>query len=330
MERPAWPALVPRTPKGWTGPEEVDGQKVEGSYRAHQVPLPGVRANDAHRAQLERWMRSYRPGELFDDDGRLRPEIAALNPVGERRMGATPHADGGELLRDLRLPDFTPFAVDVPEPGSGPVSPTQTLGRWPAEVIRRNPGNFRLFGPDETASNRLQEVFEATGRRFLGEIRPGDDHTGPAGRVLEVLNELLCQGWLEGYLRRRAPRAGRGGRPARAGRVARARRRTRAGRVGAPGPWARRGDGRSDGRARRTRVQRRSGGAPAAAAGAGRRRARVPGPGAGRRPQRGGGRDAAVGADAAAAHTVVVSAREDLVIAEQVRGLLRGRAGPPE
>ncbi|MDN5749803.1 MAG: phosphoketolase family protein [Pseudonocardia sp.] len=200
VQRPAWPALVLRTPKGWTGPEEVDGQEVEGSYRAHQVPLPGVRTNDAHRAQLERWMRSYRPEELFDDDGRLRAEIAALNPMGERRMSATPHANGGELLRDLRLPDFTAFAVDVPEPGSGPVSPTQTLGRWLAEVIRRNPENFRLFGPDETASNRLQEVFEVTGRRFLGEIRPGDDHTTRAGRVLEVLNEQLCQGWLEGYL----------------------------------------------------------------------------------------------------------------------------------
>jgi xylulose-5-phosphate/fructose-6-phosphate phosphoketolase len=200
VERPAWPALVLRTPKGWTGPREVDGKQVEGSFRSHQVPLAETRTNDAHRAQLEEWLRSYRPEELFDDDGALRPEIAACAPRGAKRMSATPHANGGELLRDLRLPDFTAFGVDVPVPGSGPVGATAVLGRWLAEVVRRNPDNFRIMGPDETASNRLQDVFAATDRQFTGEIREGDEHIARAGRVLEVLNEQLCQGWLEGYL----------------------------------------------------------------------------------------------------------------------------------
>jgi xylulose-5-phosphate/fructose-6-phosphate phosphoketolase len=200
VERPRWPVLVLRTPKGWTGPDEVDGQQVEGTFRAHQVPLPEVRGNDEHRAQLERWLRSYRPEELFDGDGRLRPELAALNPAGDRRMSATPHANGGLLLRDLRLPDYREHGVDVPAPGSGPASSTGTLGSWLADVVRANPENFRIMGPDETASNRLQAVFEATDRQFLGELRPGDEHIAPRGRVLEVLNEQLCQGWLEGYL----------------------------------------------------------------------------------------------------------------------------------
>ncbi len=198
--RPQWPVLVLRTPKGWTGPRVVDGNQVEGTFRAHQVPLAEVRSNDEHRAELERWMRSYRPEELFDDDGRLVPELAALHPEGDRRMSATPHANGGLLLRDLRLPDFTPFAVDVPEPGNGTVSATGTLGKWLAEVVRANPANFRIVGPDETSSNRLQAVFEATDRQFTGDIRAGDEHVARAGRVLEVLNEQLCQGWLEGYL----------------------------------------------------------------------------------------------------------------------------------
>jgi xylulose-5-phosphate/fructose-6-phosphate phosphoketolase len=200
VERPAWPALVLRTPKGWTGPREVDGLAVEGTFRAHQVPLTEVRTDEGHRAQLEEWLRSYRPEELFDDAGRPRPELAASAPAGDRRMSATPHANGGLLLRDLRLPDVADFAVDVPAPGSGPVSATGTLGDWLAEVVHRNPDNFRLVGPDETASNRLQGVFAATDRQFTGEIRPGDEHTARAGRVLEVLNEQLCQGWLEGYL----------------------------------------------------------------------------------------------------------------------------------
>jgi xylulose-5-phosphate/fructose-6-phosphate phosphoketolase len=200
VERPSWPVLVLRTPKGWTGPDVVDGKQVEGTFRAHQVPLGEVRSNDGHRAQLEQWLRSYRPEELFDDDGRLRAEPAALNPPGDRRMSATPHANGGLLLRDLRLPDFRASAVDVPAPGAGPASATGTLGNWLAHVVRANPENFRIVGPDETASNRLQAVFEATDRQFLGERRPGDEHAGPHGRVLEVLNEQLCQGWLEGYL----------------------------------------------------------------------------------------------------------------------------------
>ncbi|WP_300008630.1 phosphoketolase family protein [Pseudonocardia sp.] len=200
VERPAWPALVLRTPKGWTGPREVDGAPVEGTFRAHQVPLAEVRTDGGHRAQLEEWLRSYRPDELFDDGGRPRPEIAAAAPAGDRRMSATPHANGGLLLRDLRLPAFTDFAVEVPAPGSGAASATGTLGGWLAEVVRRNPDNFRVVGPDETASNRLQGIFEATDRQFTGEIRAGDEHTARAGRVLEVLNEQLCQGWLEGYL----------------------------------------------------------------------------------------------------------------------------------
>jgi xylulose-5-phosphate/fructose-6-phosphate phosphoketolase len=200
VARPAWPMLVLRTPKGWTGPRQVDGKQVEGSFRAHQVPLTETRTNDAHRVQLEEWLRSYRPEELFDENGGLREEIAAFAPRGTKRMSATPHANGGELLRDLRLPDFTEYAVDVPEPGSGPVGATAVLGKWLAEVVRRNPDNFRIMGPDETASNRLQDVFAATDRQFAGEIREGDEHTARAGRVLEVLNEQLCQGWLEGYL----------------------------------------------------------------------------------------------------------------------------------
>ncbi|MHA6781639.1 phosphoketolase family protein [Pseudonocardia saturnea] len=200
LDRPAWPVLVLRTPKGWTGPREVDGKQVEGTFRAHQVPLSEVRTDDGHRARLEEWMRSYRPDELFDDDGRLRPELAAFAPSGDRRMSATPHANGGMLLRDLRLPDFTAFGVDVPEPGSGEVGATAVLGEWLAEVVRRNPDNFRLFGPDEVASNRLQGVFAATDRQFGGAAANGDEHTARAGRVLEVLNEQLCQGWLEGYL----------------------------------------------------------------------------------------------------------------------------------
>ncbi|MBW0102721.1 phosphoketolase [Pseudonocardia sp. KRD291] len=200
VERPRWPMLVLRTPKGWTGPTEVDGQQVEGTWRAHQVPLAGVREDEAHRRQLETWLQSYRPGELFDDHGRPRPELVELTPSGSRRLSATPHANGGELLRDLRLPDIGPYAVDVPEPGSVDASATGTLGGWLTEVVRANPDRFRIVGPDETASNRLQAVFEATDRQFLGEQRAGDEHVARAGRVLEVLNEQLCQGWLEGYL----------------------------------------------------------------------------------------------------------------------------------
>jgi xylulose-5-phosphate/fructose-6-phosphate phosphoketolase len=199
-DRPQWPMLVLRTPKGWTGPREVDGQQVEGTFRAHQVPLAGLRQNPEHLAQLERWLRSYRPEELFDDTGRLRAEIRAIAPVAQRRMSDNPHANGGTLLQDLRLPDFRDYAVPVPDPGRAQEESTKVLGTWLRDVIRRNPTTFRLMGPDETVSNRLTPVFEATDRVFMGERIPGDDHLAPRGRVMEVLSENLCQGWLEGYL----------------------------------------------------------------------------------------------------------------------------------
>ncbi|HEY8457330.1 MAG TPA: phosphoketolase family protein [Actinopolymorphaceae bacterium] len=197
---PAWPMIILRTPKGWTGPREVDGVPVEGTFRSHQVPLAEVRTNPAHLAQLEAWMRSYRPEELFDATGKLRDEIAAMAPVGERRMSANPHTNGGLLLRDLELPDFRQYGIDVPSPGAVSSEPTRVLGIWLRDVIRANPQTFRLFGPDETASNRLSAVFEATDRTWEAELLPGDDHLAPQGRVMEVLSEHLCQGWLEGYL----------------------------------------------------------------------------------------------------------------------------------
>jgi len=198
--RPQWPMIVLRTPKGWTGPKFVDGVQVEGTFRAHQVPIADVRGNPAHLAQLEEWLRSYRPQELFAADGTLDPELAALPPRDYRRMSANPHANGGELLRDLTLPDFRDYAVPVEQPGATITEGTRPLGAWLRDVIRRNPESFRLFGPDETASNRLQDVFEATNRAFDGQIIPGDDHLSPDGRVMEVLSEHLCEGWLEGYL----------------------------------------------------------------------------------------------------------------------------------
>jgi xylulose-5-phosphate/fructose-6-phosphate phosphoketolase len=198
--RPQWPMLVLRTPKGWTGPREVDGIRVEGSYRSHQVPLAELKTRPDHIAQLEEWLKSYRPEELFDDGGRLRPELAALSPVGQRRMSDTPHANGGLLLRDLRLPDFRDYGVDVAEPGRGLAEATKVLGTWLRDVIRLNPSTFRIMGPDETASNRLSPVFETTDRIWQAAIEPGDDHLAPRGRVMEVLSEHMCQGWLEGYL----------------------------------------------------------------------------------------------------------------------------------
>ncbi len=200
VERPTWPVIVLRSPKGWTGPERVDGVQVEGTWRSHQVPLAEVRTNDAHRRQLEAWLRSYRPDELFDDGGALRPEIAALAPAGDRRMSANPRANGGRLLRDLRLPDFRDYAVDVPAPGASTSEATRELGRFIRDVIAANPDTFRLMGPDETNSNRLSAVFETTDRAWMAETIPGDDHLAPDGRVMEVLSEHLCQGWLEGYL----------------------------------------------------------------------------------------------------------------------------------
>jgi xylulose-5-phosphate/fructose-6-phosphate phosphoketolase len=199
-ERPTWPMLVLRTPKGWTCPRIVDGKPVEGTWRAHQVPLTEVRTNEGHLRLLEGWMRSYRPGELFDESGALVPELAALAPDGERRMSANPHSNGGTLLRDLILPDFRDYAVEVAAPGAGRSEATRVLGTFLRDVISRNAGNFRIVGPDETASNRLSAVFEATTRAWQGERKDTDEDLGPDGRVLEVLSEHLCQGWLEGYL----------------------------------------------------------------------------------------------------------------------------------
>jgi xylulose-5-phosphate/fructose-6-phosphate phosphoketolase len=192
--------IVFRTPKGWTGPREVDGLPTEGTWRAHQVPLAEVRTNEAHRRQLEEWLRGYRPEELFDDAGALREELARLAPTGERRMSANPKTNGGLLLRDLDLPDFRNFAVPVEEPGTSSAEATRILGRWLTEVVRANPDNFRIFGPDETASNRLDAVYEATDKQWNARVEPVDEHLAPSGRVVEMLSEHQCQGWLEGYL----------------------------------------------------------------------------------------------------------------------------------
>jgi xylulose-5-phosphate/fructose-6-phosphate phosphoketolase len=202
VERPAWPLIVLRTPKGWTGPKTVDGLPTEGSWRSHQVPLANLAQNPEHLAALERWMRSYRAEELFDEEGRLIPELADLAPTGERRMGANPNANGGLLLRDLKLPDFRSYAVDVRTPGATVAESTRITGLLLRDVLKLNAEsrNFRMFGPDETTSNRLIAPFEVTDRMFLGEILPSDTKLGPEGRVMEVLSEHLCQGWLEGYL----------------------------------------------------------------------------------------------------------------------------------
>jgi len=200
VERRRWPMIILRTPKGWTGPKEVDGLPVEGTWRAHQVPILAARENPEHLRLLEQWMRSYRPDELFDRDGRLVPALAALPPRGEKRMGANPHANGGVLLRDLLLPDFRAYAVEMKSPGTSFGEATRVLGTFLRDVIVRNPENFRLFGPDETESNRLGDVFEVTTRAWDAESALTDEGLGPDGRVMEVLSEHLCQGWLEGYL----------------------------------------------------------------------------------------------------------------------------------
>jgi xylulose-5-phosphate/fructose-6-phosphate phosphoketolase len=199
-ERPRWPMIVLNTPKGWTGPKTVDGLPAEGTWRSHQVPLAQVRANPEHLAQLEAWLRSYRPEELFDAGGALRSELAALAPERERRMGANPHANGGLLLRALELPDFRRYAVEVPAAAAAHSEHTQVLGKYLRDVVRANSDRFRIMGPDETASNRLQAVFEVTDRAWVAERLDTDDHLAPEGRVMEVLSEHLCQGWLEGYL----------------------------------------------------------------------------------------------------------------------------------
>ncbi len=199
-DRPIWPMIILRTPKGWTGPKIVDGKPVEGTWRAHQVPIPEARTNPQHLHQLEQWMKSYRPEELFDSRGALRGELAELAPKGARRMGANPHANGGILLRDLVMPDFREYAVEVPGPGMVTGEATRVLGRFLRDIVRQNARNFRVFGPDETTSNRLDALFEVTGKVFTGPFVPTDEHLSPDGRVLEVLSEHLCQGWLEGYL----------------------------------------------------------------------------------------------------------------------------------
>jgi xylulose-5-phosphate/fructose-6-phosphate phosphoketolase len=200
--RPRWPMIVLDSPKGWTGPKAIDGLPIEGSFRSHQVPLSDPAAHPEHLQLLEEWLRSYRPQELFDAQGRLKPELAELAPEGERRMGANPHANGGLLLRELHLPDFRAYAVDVPAPGIRGSGDTHVLGRFLRDVVRLNEEqrNFRVFGPDETVSNGLEALFEATGRQWDAAMRPGDQWLAPTGRVMEMLSEHQCEGWLEGYL----------------------------------------------------------------------------------------------------------------------------------
>jgi xylulose-5-phosphate/fructose-6-phosphate phosphoketolase len=200
--RPRWPMIVLRSPKGWTGPKEVDGQKTEGSWRSHQVPLAHMAEQPDHVQTLQKWMRSYKPQELFDARGTLVPELAALAPEGHRRMGANPHANGGLLLRPLKMPDFREYAVDVPRPGAVRAEATKVLGAFLRDVAKANAErrNFRVFGPDETASNRLSALFEVTDRQWMAETLPEDEHLAPEGRVMEILSEHTCQGWLEGYL----------------------------------------------------------------------------------------------------------------------------------
>ena len=203
VKRPRWPMIVLRSPKGWTGPSEVDGHKVEGFWRSHQVPLAGMHEKPAHLKQLEEWLRSYRPEELFDESGRLVAELRALAPEGRRRMGANPHANGGLLRKALSLPDFNTYAVETRQPGRIEVSPTQVLGQFLRDVARSNPQNFRVFSPDENASNRLAAIYEVTKKTWLGEYLPEDADGGelaPDGRVMEMLSEHTLEGWLEGYV----------------------------------------------------------------------------------------------------------------------------------
>ena len=202
FKRPVWPVIVLRSPKGWTGPKEVDGLKVEGFWRAHQVPIANPRGIPEHLKLLEHWMKSYEPDKLFDADGRLVAELQQLAPRGDRRMGANPHANGGLLKRELKLPDFRAYAVDIPRPGGVVAEATRELGKFLREVVKLNAvaRNFRIMGPDETASNRLDAVFEVTDRVWMEGIEPYDVHLARDGRVMEVLSEHLCQGWLEGYL----------------------------------------------------------------------------------------------------------------------------------
>lgn len=197
---PRWPMIIMRSPKGWTGPQTVDGKKVEDFWRAHQVPVSSCREDDDHRQILEEWMRSYQPDDLFDEQGRLRPELAALAPEGDKRMGATPWANGGRLRRELNTPAIADYAVDVTSPGETQAESTAALGAYLAGIFQRNRDNFRLFGPDETASNRLSKVFDVTSRTWQEPVKPYDEQLAADGRVMEILSEHQCQGWLEGYL----------------------------------------------------------------------------------------------------------------------------------
>ena len=201
-ERPRWPIIILRSPKGWTGPKEVDGKKTEGYWRSHQVPMAEMASKPDHVRLLEAWMKSYKPEELFDENGTLKSELADLAPVGHRRMGANPHANGGLLLRDLNLPNFRDYAVEVPEPGRVVAEATRVLGRFLRDVMIRNAPNrnFRVMAPDELTSNRLGNVLECTNRAWMAETEPDDDHLAPDGRAMEILSEHTCQGWLEGYL----------------------------------------------------------------------------------------------------------------------------------
>jgi xylulose-5-phosphate/fructose-6-phosphate phosphoketolase len=200
--RPHWPMIVLRSPKGWTGPREVDGEPVEGTWRSHQVPLAELAKMPEHVTQLEEWMKSYKPEELFDENGRLIAELRELAPRGARRMGSNPHANGGLLLKDLRMPDFRSYAVEVSKPGAIIAESTRVLGYFLRDVMKMNHkrANFRVFGPDETASNRLHAIYDASDKAWMGEVEPVDEHQSPEGRVMEILSEHTCQGWLEGYL----------------------------------------------------------------------------------------------------------------------------------
>jgi xylulose-5-phosphate/fructose-6-phosphate phosphoketolase len=202
VERPRWPMIVLVSPKGWTGPKVIDGKRIEGTFRSHQVPITDPAKNPQHLRQLEDWLRSYRPSELFDQSGRLRAELAELAPKGERRMGANPNANGGLLLRDLRMPDFKDYAVDVTQPGIGGIGDTHVLGKFLRDVEKLNasPRNFRIFGPDETLSNGLEAVFEVSNRQWMAATVPDDEFLARSGQVMEMLSEHQCEGWLEGYL----------------------------------------------------------------------------------------------------------------------------------
>ncbi|HTG00814.1 MAG TPA: phosphoketolase family protein, partial [Nitrospirota bacterium] len=201
-DRPRWPMIVLRTPKGWTGPKEVDGKKTEGFWRSHQVPFAEMDTNPQHVKLLEAWMKSYKPEELFDKAGRLIPELAELAPTGDRRMGANPHANGGLLLKELKMPDFRDYAVDVQSPGAVQAEATRIMGAFLRDIMKLNKenGNFRVMGPDETASNRLDALYAATSKEWMAVTLPEDENLSPDGRVMEILSEHTCQGWLEGYL----------------------------------------------------------------------------------------------------------------------------------